>query len=63
MTDPIEFEYRTYKVVVRPFEGAWSVIIAPRGNGQSPKTITVGDLSEVIDEVKKVVDVADGAAG
>jgi hypothetical protein len=61
MTDSIEFEYRTYKVVARRFLGAWSISIIPRGDGKSfPKIIAASELSDVIDEVKKVVDAAHG---
>jgi hypothetical protein len=55
--DVIEFEYRHRKVIARPVELGWELEVASKNGGVRIGKLTTRDLSEMIDEAKRVIDV------
>jgi hypothetical protein len=51
-----ETEYRGRKLVAREYANGWQIEIHPLRGGQVSHTMTFRELSDAIDEAKKIVD-------
>jgi hypothetical protein len=60
MTKPgtIAFEYKQRRVIARPVELGWEFQVVSKNGQGTIDRLTARDLSEVIDQAKRVIDIA-----
>ncbi|MFB9266518.1 hypothetical protein ACFFWD_25745 [Bradyrhizobium erythrophlei] len=59
----IEFEYKLFKISAEKVSArakGWRIDIKRRDGGEAQQTVAFGDLSDVIDEAKRIIDAASG---
>jgi hypothetical protein len=51
----IRFEYKTFRMIAEETPFGWTIKIAPKSGKPIRQTVTFRELSDAIDEAKKIV--------
>ena len=51
----VQFEYKRFRMTATENDMGWKVAIEPREGGRVRETITCQEISDAIDEAKKIV--------